>query len=211
MGLSEIKKKFMLKNAKEKKKVEIMFKELEKIIEKIKDLREDIKRFQKRWGKYISEKPELISTLSLELLGIGNLSNDLEMKLALDILSISREKNVTLIPLSDLVTYVKEKNVGIPITLDSVERALKNLMKRKLIKGLVVIDGVKYVQIKDFDADIESILKTFGDRESITITDIVKELGWDIKRAEKTLEEMERMGLVVKEEYPPRYLLVKID
>jgi len=211
LGLSEIKRKYLLKSAKDKKKMEIMFKELEEIIKKIKDLRENIKRFQKRWGKYISEKPEIINMLSLELLGIENLSKDLEMKIALDILSVSKEKNSTLIPLSDLITYVKEKNIGIPITLNSVEKALKNLLKRKLIKGLIVIDGVKYVQIKDFNSDIETILKTFENKETITITDIVRELGWDIKRAEKTLEEMEKIGLVVKEEYPPRYHLVKFD
>jgi len=168
LGLSEIKKRMLLRDLKEKKKLEVMFKELEEIIKKIQEVKKDIEKFQRRWGKYISNQPEIINALSAELLGIKNLSSNLEMKIALDILTLSEEKKITLLPLGELVAMIRDVNIGFPITLKDIEKAIKYLVKKKLIKGVIVLDGIKYIQIKSFDSDIETILKKFKGKETIT-------------------------------------------
>ncbi len=209
MGLSEIKRRILVKNAKEKKKMEIMFKELEKLTNKIKKVRKEVENFQKRWGKYLTKNPEISDLLLKELLGLSGFEQDPTIKLELDILELAKRKNITLISEADLITEIREKNRGLPITLKEIEKALNNLKKKNLIVGIIQLKGIKYVQLKDFEEDIKLILEKFKDKEILTISDIVKELKWDIPRIKKALEQMVSMGLAVREDYPPRYHLVK--
>ena len=209
MGLSEIKRRILVKNAKEKKKMEIMFKELEELTNEIKKIKREVENFQKRWGKYLTKNPEIADLLMRELLGLSVLERDTTMKLELDILELAKKKNITLISEADLITELQEKNKGLPITLKDVEKALNNLKKKNLIVGIITIKGIKYVQLKDFEEDIKVILEKFKDKDTLTISDIVKELKWDIPRIERALERMVSMGLAVREDYPPRYYLVK--
>ena len=212
MGLSEIKRKILLKNAKEKKKMEKMLNEFEDIHKKILDLKKEIGRFEKRWGKYFSKQPELVNMLTREILGITNRNEkDTKSIIGIEILSIAKEKKLTLIPLSDLIPLIKEKMPGEPLTLDLVEKALENLEKKNLIPGVKEIKGIKYVQLKEIEEDIKTILMRFKDRQYITLNEAVEELGWDITRTQDVLEKMVKIGLAVKEDYPPRYWIVKFE
>jgi len=212
MGLAEIRRKIMLKKVKEKKKLEIMLREFEEISKRIEEVSEMLKKFEKKWGKYLSQNEEIRKALASSLLGIdlSMFSKSLDVSnLAIEILSLAKEEDISIIPLSHLVTLLSKKISGIPVDLKAVEKAINHLKKKKLIQGIFEINGIKYVRIKDPKEDIDNIIRTFVGKEYITIDDVVSKLGWDVTRAELTLEEMVKRGLAVKEDYPRRYWLVK--
>ncbi|MGQ4890985.1 MAG: hypothetical protein ACP6IP_00680 [Candidatus Njordarchaeia archaeon] len=212
MGLSEIKRRILLKNVKEKKKLEKMLNEFEEIHNRIIELKKEIKKFEKRWGKYYSKQPELINILTREILGIAHKNEkDVKSTIGLEILSIAKDKKITLIPLSDLIPLIKERMPGEPLTLDTVEKVIDHLKKRNLIPGIVEIKGIKYVQLKEIEEDIKTILTKFKDREYITLNEAVETLGWDLARTQNVLEKMVKIGLAVKEEYPPRYWIIRFE
>ncbi|NHJ47104.1 MAG: hypothetical protein FK733_04880, partial [Asgard group archaeon] len=58
MGLRDIEKKIRIKSAFKTKEAELMIKDLELMLENTRELREKLKKFEKKWGKDIGKSED---------------------------------------------------------------------------------------------------------------------------------------------------------
>jgi ubiquitin-protein ligase len=88
------------------------------------------------------------------------------------------------------------------VSIDDVLVALDILEKKNLIKGVKTYLSTKYIEISPstFDKDVERMLNLLKGRQSITISVIITELGWDVLRVSKILKILENMSILRKVE-----------
>ncbi len=220
MGLSEIKKKLFLASEKKKRKIELMLNDLEDLLKSLEETSEKVSRFEKKWGtsselrelieKGLITEVEVVKRLTKPSL-LDKLTGKYYETLALKILNIPQEINKSVLSLSEIAIYLRDK-IG-NVNLNEVQKALKLLKKRGLILDVFKKDGITYAEFREIYDDFKAVLDFIREerKKTITVDEVATKLKWDIIRAEKVLEKMVEMGILVKEDYPPRYHLVSYD
>lgn len=218
MGLSEIKKKTLLKKLKKSRKMYEMVNDLNEILELLSNLDKKISEFEKKWGgtqEFLElTKQELLNELiTLRKIRKSSFLDKLSGKyydyIAFEILKLPLELKKPIISLPEITIRLIEK-IG-KISKNDINKAVEILRKKKLIVEILNIEGVTYLEFPQIYDDIKKVIDVLNKkrRTEITIEDLATALDWEITRAERVLEKMVKLGLMVKESYPRRYWLLR--
>ncbi|MHA1664804.1 MAG: hypothetical protein ACTSVW_03115 [Candidatus Njordarchaeales archaeon] len=220
MGISEIERKLRLQSAKKRKKYELMLKDLKVVISKLSEAVRAIEEFQKKWGN--SSKSNLAISLDRLLNQIGldqsptikpglmdRIMGKFHLKLALEILRLLEAEKENIFPLSTIVGTLNKKFPNITFKPEDVLRSLKILKEKGLIFDLLKIGSLYYVVTEPLEEEINKVLSLSADRDFISIPDLVSIFGWDYIKAERVLDRMYQLGLVVREDFPRKYWFIK--
>ncbi|MCD6491878.1 MAG: hypothetical protein ACP6IQ_04850 [Candidatus Njordarchaeia archaeon] len=220
MGISEIERKLRLQSAKKRKKYELMLKDLKVVISKLSEAVRAIEEFQKKWGN--SSKSNLAISLDRLLNQIGldqsptikpglmdRIMGKFHLKLALEILRLLEAEKENIFPLSTIVGTLNKKFPNITFKPEDVLRSLKILKEKGLIFDLLKVGSLYYVVTEPLEEEINKVLSLSADRDFISIPDLVSIFGWDYIKAERVLDRMYQLGLVVREDFPRKYWFIK--
>jgi len=218
MGLSEIKKKILLKKMKKSKKMDEMINDLNEILELLSNLNKKISKFERKWGN----SQEFLELTRQDLLNeiitlrkiyrssfLDRLSGRYYDYIAFEILKLPMELRKPIISLPEITMHLTEK-IG-RITKNDINKAVEILRKRKLVVDLFNAEGITYVEFPEIYNDIKKVIDVLNEKKKaeITIEELATSLDWEITRAERVLEKMVKLGLMAKETYPRRYWLIK--
>ena len=213
MGLREIEKDIELKARMRKKSPQYMIKELENMLNTVKDLRVQLKEFEKKYGNLIIEKPEYQEKLKEIRLEVGMseiASEDFKSKpstlekitgkgsfynqLGVQILYLVKKKTIETGGIMTLAETVLMINEGRPTELVSaldVVRAINILEKAEVIPGIKKLDsGIKIVEFipVELTPDQNIILNLASKKGFITLEEIIMNSNWTQERIERVIQ-----------------------
>ncbi|GEM_PF-5835373 len=213
MGLAEIRKRIELAGLKEKKKYKKMLADLENVLRKIEEAVRATEEFEKKWGWSIEYKESNLEKLIIPIRKRPSLLDRITGRyysdLALEILSISDREKISLISIGDLTLKVKER---FPYaTSEDVLKAIELLKRKGLITDIFKEDGIVYVEFPIIFEDIRRLVQLFKQEEKkfITLEEAAEKLNWSLIKAYRVLEKMVELGILVREDYPQRYWLIR--
>ncbi len=218
MGLSEIKKKVLLKKMKKSKRMEQMIDDLNDILKVLSDLNNKIKNFEKKWGSSqefleLTEQEILSEIITLRKLYRSSFLDKLSGRyydyIAFEILKLSAELGKPIISLPEITMHLIEK-LG-RVSESDIRKAIEILKKRKLIVDVFNAGEITYIEFPSIYNDIKKVIEmiNLNNKNEVTIEELATSLGWEVTRAERVLEKMVKLGLMAKETYPRRYWLIK--
>lgn len=219
MGLSEIRKKLLLKHSKKHKRLNEMLRDLEEILTILNSLSRKLDAFEKKWGgsgelRVLTQENLLNNVLVLRNLSKPSFLDKLTGKyydyLAMEIIAIPKQINKPILTLSEILLKIKER---IPlISQEDLKKAIDILKKKRLISAVFEKDGILYIEFPEIYNDFKNVINyiTSKRKRYTTIDEISLALNWDITRTERVLEKMVETGILVEEDYPRRYWLVHI-
>ena len=220
MGLREIEKKIGMKSAYKKKEAELMIKDLERMLENIRELRGQLKRFEKKWKKDLEKNEDTYKKL-VELrqeLGLPNEIGVYEWKesdtfwdrvgggdfferLGVEILEKAKEvqeQTGGLMTLGEVVLLVNKERPGKIIAAKDVVKAIEKLVDAKLIpKPRTLKSGVVLVEFipANLTEDQEEVLSISTRKGWISIEELMLKTSWTQERCERVLEAMREAGI----------------
>ncbi|NHJ83907.1 MAG: hypothetical protein FK734_00510 [Asgard group archaeon] len=220
MGLRDIEKKIRVKSAFQTKEAEIMIKDLEQMLLNVRELRDELKKFEKKWKKDIEKNEESYSKL-VELrqeLGLPDEMGVYEWKesatfwdrigggdfyerLSVEILEKAKElQEYTggIMTLGEVVLLVNKGRPGKIISADDVIKAVEKLAKAKLIPELRELkSGVIIVEFipANLSDDQEEVLALSTRKGWISLEELILKTKWSQERSERALESMRETGI----------------
>ena len=220
MGLRDIEKKIRIKSAYKAKEAELMIEDLERMLENIRDLRGQLKKFEKKWKKDV-EKNELSYKKLVELrqeLGLPEEMGIYEWKesasfwdrigggdfferLAVEILEKAKdtqEYTGGIMTLGEVVLLVNKDRPGKIIASKDVVNAVENLVEAKLIPKLKELkSGVIIVEFipANLSDDQEEVLSLSTRKGWISLEELLLKTRWTQERCERVLESMRDTGI----------------
>jgi hypothetical protein len=220
MGLRDIEKKIRIKSAFKTKEAEIMLKDLELMLENIRELRSQLKKFEKKWKKDISKDEnsykklvELRQELGLpDEMGIYEWKEsatfwdrigggDFFERLGVEILERAKEvQEYTggLMTLGEVVLLVNKDRPGKIIAAKEVVTAIEKLTDAKLIpKPKELSSGVILVEFipANLSDDQEEVLALSTRKGWISLEELMLKSRWTQERCERVLESMRDAGI----------------
>ncbi len=220
MGLREIEKKIRIKSAFKAKEAEIMIKDLEIMLENIRELQSRLKRFEKKWKKDITGNEdsykklvELRQELGLpDELGVYEWKEsatfwdkigggDFFERLGIEILEKAKEvQEYTggLMTLGEVVILVNKGRPGKIIPVKDVVISIGKLSDAKVIPEVRELKGgVKLVEFipANLSEDQEEVLTLSTRKGWISIEELIMKTGWNQERSERALEAMRDTGI----------------
>lgn len=211
MALREAWAEEALRRLKRMKLREEMVRDLELVIQKLRDALDELKKFEQKWG-LTDETLAIVSELERQL-GIhaslkpslfNRLTGRYYLRLALELLTIIAKLNSSVLSVPELLIALRNE-LGFEVGERDVKRALRHLEER----GLVRLKGDRVVYVPALDADAREVIKRFSSREFVTPEEVMRELNWPASRAIEALERLVELGQAVKEEWPVRYWFVR--
>ncbi|MHA1268710.1 MAG: EAP30/Vps36 family vacuolar-sorting protein [Candidatus Helarchaeota archaeon] len=213
MGLREIERDIELRAKMRKKSPEYMIKELELILKSYKDLREQVKEFEKKYGNLIVENPEYqdkLKEIRVEI-GLSEIqSEDFKIKpssiekitgkgtfynqLGIQILNMAKKKIIETGGIMTLAEVVLRINEGRPtgtVSALDVVRAINILEKAEVIPGIKKLEsGIKIVEFipVELTPDQGIILNMASSKGFITLEEIIMNTNWTQDRIERVLQ-----------------------
>jgi hypothetical protein len=220
MGLRDIEKKIRMKSAFKTKEAEIMIKDLEQMLENIRELRGQLKKFEKKWKKDIEKNEDSYKKL-VELrqeLGLPNELGIYEWKesptfwdrvgggdfferLSIEILEKAKaEQEFTggIMTLGEVVLLVNKGRPGKVIAAKDVTTAIDKLTDAKLIpKPKELASGVVIVEFipANLTDDQEEVLALSSRKGWISLEELILKTRWTQERAQRVLESMRDAGI----------------
>ncbi|HUT81126.1 MAG TPA: EAP30/Vps36 family vacuolar-sorting protein [Candidatus Bathyarchaeia archaeon] len=220
MGLRDIEKKIRIKSAYQAKEAEIMITDLEQMLEHIRELRSQLKNFEKKWKKDIEKNEDSYKKL-VELrqeLGLPNEigiyewqesatfwdrigGGDFYDRLGVEILEQSKsvqEQTGGLMTLGEVVLLVNKDRPGKIITAKDVTTAIEKLTEAKLIpKQKELKSGVVLVEFipANLTVDQEEVLSIATRKGWISMEELMLKTRWSQERCERVLEAMRASGI----------------
>jgi hypothetical protein len=220
-GLWEIEKKMEMDAAYKKKRVELMIKELERMLQAISELREKADTFEETYGEVLEDTPqlrdkaiEIAHELGITIPGVP-LPEDLKDKpgllerltgrgrfyeqLGVQILDIAKRRRKAtggIMALAEVVLRVNKQRQRSVRQVDVV-RAIQRLTDEKLIPGVYTLEsGIKLVEFvpREFTQDQVAILSLASRTGSTTLEDVMTKTGWTQERATAALESLQQAG-----------------
>lgn len=220
-GLWEIEKQMEMDAAYKKKRVELMIKELELMLQAISELREKADTFEQTYGEVLEITPEysekaaaIAHELGITLPGIP-FSEDMKEKpglierltgrgrfydeLGLQILDIAkRRRNVTggIMTLAEIILLVNKQRHQSVSQID-ITKAIQNLANAKLIPGIRKLDsGIRIVELvpRELTQDQVTILSIASQSGHTTLEDVMTQTGWNRERSNAALKSLESVG-----------------
>ena len=220
MGLRDIEKKIRIKSAYKTKEAEIMIKDLEQMLINIREIQDQLKKFEKKWKKDIVKNKdsykklvELRQELGLpDEIGIYKWKEspsfwdkigggDFYDKLGLDILAKAKENQEYtggIMTLGEVVLMVNEDRPGKIITAKDIVEAIDKLVKAKIIPEIRELkDGVKIIEFipANLSPDQEEVLSLSTRKGWISLEELILKTNWTQERAERILESMRDSGI----------------
>ncbi|NHJ33539.1 MAG: hypothetical protein FK732_11830 [Asgard group archaeon] len=220
MGLRDIEKKIRIKSAYKTKEAELMITDLERMLENIRELHSQLKKFEKKWKKDIEKNKESYQKL-VELrqeLGLPNELGIYEWKesatfwdkvgggdfferLGVEILEKAKEvQEYTggLMTLGEVVLLVNKDRPGKIIPSKDVVEAVEKLSNAKLIpKPKELKSGVVLVEFipANLSDDQEEVLALSTRKGWISMEELMLKTRWTQERCERALESMRNTGI----------------
>ncbi|MCK5158367.1 MAG: hypothetical protein KAR08_04380 [Candidatus Heimdallarchaeota archaeon] len=220
MGLRDIEKKIRIKSAYKAKEAELMITDLERMLENIRELHSQLKKFEKKWKKDIEKNKDSYKKL-VELrqeLGLPNELGIYEWKesatfwdkvgggdfferLGVEILEKAKEiQEYTggLMTLGEVVLLVNKGRPGKIIPSKDVVEAIEKLSNAKLIpKPKELKSGVVLVEFipANLSDDQEEVLALSTRKGWISMEELLLKTRWTQKRCERVLESMRDAGI----------------
>ncbi len=220
-GLWEIEKQMEMDAAYKKKRVELMIKELEHMLQAISELREKADTFEQTYGEVLEITPEysekaaaIAHELGITLPGVP-FSEDMKEKpglierltgrgrfydeLGLQILDIAkRRRNITggIMTLAEIVLLVNKQRHQSVSQID-ITKAIQNLANAKLIPGIRKLDsGIRIVELvpRELTQDQVTILSIASQSGHTTLEDVMTQTGWNRERSDAALKSLESVG-----------------
>lgn len=213
MGLREIEKDIELNAKMREKSPKFMIKELEVMLNSLKDLRARLQNFEKKYGELIIENPEYqeklkeirseigVSEIYSEntkdkpttmekITGKGSFYN----QLGVQILNLVKKKTIEtggIMTLAEVVLMINQGRPNEIVSALDVIRALNILEKAEVIPGVKKLDsGIKIVEFipVELTPDQSIILNLASKTGSITMEKIIMKTNWTQDRIERALE-----------------------
>ncbi|MHA1122339.1 MAG: hypothetical protein ACTSPC_05950 [Candidatus Heimdallarchaeota archaeon] len=220
MGLRDIEKKIRIKSAYKAKEAELMINDLERMLENIRELHSQLKKFEKKWKKDIEKNKDSYKKL-VELrqeLGLPNELGIYEWKesatfwdkvgggdfferLGVEILEKAKEiQEYTggLMTLGEVVLLVNKGRPGKIIPSKDVVEAIEKLSNAKLIpKPKELKSGVILVEFipANLSDDQEEVLALSTRKGWISMEELLLKTRWNQERCERVLESMRDAGI----------------
>lgn len=220
MGLRDIEKKIRIKSAFKTKEAEIMLKDLELMLENIRELRSQLKKFEKKWNKDISKDEssykklvELRQELGLpDEMGVYEWKDhptfwdrigggDYFERLGIEILEKAKEvQEYTggLMTLGEVVLLVNKDRPGKIVTAKDIVTSVDKLVDAKLIpKPKELSSGVILVEFipANLSDDQEEVLALSTRKGWISLEELMLKARWTQERCERVLESMRDAGI----------------
>ncbi|NHJ39683.1 MAG: hypothetical protein FK731_06580 [Asgard group archaeon] len=220
MGLRDIEKKIRVKSAFKTKEAEIILKDLQQMLENIRELRSQLKKFEKKWSKDISKDEssykklvELRQELGLpDEVGVYEFKEspsfwdrigggDFFERLGVEILEKAKEvQEYTggLMTLGEVVLLVNKERPGKIIASKDVVTAIEKLTEAKLIpKPKELSSGVILVEFipANLSDDQEEVLALSTRKGWISLEELMLKTRWSQERCERILESMRDAGI----------------
>lgn len=220
MGLRDIEKKIRIKSAYKAKEAELMINDLERMLENIRELHSQLKKFEKKWKKDIEKNKDSYKKL-VELrqeLGLPNELGIYEWKesatfwdkvgggdfferLGVEILEKAKEiQEYTggLMTLGEVVLLVNKGRPGKIIPSKDVVEAIEKLSNAKLIpKPKELKSGVILVEFipANLSDDQEEVLALSTRKGWISMEELLLKTRWNQERCERVFESMRDAGI----------------
>jgi hypothetical protein len=220
-GLWEIEKQMEMDAAFRKKRVELMLKELEHMLQAISELRGQADTFEKTYGEILEDMPEfrekagaIAHELGITLPGAPVAEGVKEkpglverltgrgtfyQQLGLQLLNLARRRRKEtggIMTLAEVVLLVNKSRREAVSQVD-VMRAIQRLTDDKLIPGMRKLDsGIRIVEFvpRELTEDQVAILSLASRTGYTTLEDVMKTTGWNRERAHAGLQSLENAG-----------------
>ncbi|WP_287586966.1 EAP30/Vps36 family vacuolar-sorting protein [Candidatus Borrarchaeum sp.] len=217
MGLHDIEKKLKLERDFRKKGTELFFADLGKMLTSLKELRGELKKFEKKYAKELKTIPsyrEKVVRMREELglpLEIGVYEEKGKPRLfgkdkyydklgleALDILQKHKETSGGIISLAEIVLLVNKETPGVTISPDDINKALKRLEKADLVNIFELkssdVKIVEFIPV-GLSSDQNEVLELASINGWTTLEEVMMEKGWSKERSERVLKAFKDGGI----------------
>jgi hypothetical protein len=221
MGLWEIEKQMEMDAAYKKKRVELMLKELEHMLEAISELRNKADTFEQNYGEVLEVTPEysekaaaIAHELGIELPGVA-FSEDMKEKpglierltgrgrfydeLGIQVLDLAKKRRDAtggIMTLAEIVLLVNKQRRHSVSQVD-ITKAIQNLANAKLIPGIRKLKtGIRIVELipRELTEDQVSVLSVASRSGYTTLEEVMTQTQWNRERADAALKSLESVG-----------------
>lgn len=225
MGLRDIERKIKTKSAYQRKEAEMMLQELDQLIENVETLKEQLKKFEKKHKKEISNTKEYYEKIAIirEELGLPEEIGIYDWKESPSIMDRVRGKGyfdqlgneilelgkslITetggLISIAELVLKLNKIRPGKLVPPKDVIRALNSLVETKLIQplrklpsGVLIVEFIA-IELSEDQQKVFDLATRFG---FLTKESLIMHSNWTPERANRVLEELIFEGIALKDE-----------
>ncbi len=229
MGIREIRERMERRKHMERKAAELKLEELEEDLKAATKIKGKLEEIAEKYGVIIATSPKLQSEISRirEKYGIPEsavithvISEEEVLKKKMLGLSVGidyeklglllyqrallkRKETGGIMTLGDAYLIVNTGRLRGKVKVDDVERAIKELEKRKVIPGLRQLrSGVKIVVFipAELSDDQNEILSIASEKGYVTPEDVMLKTGWSKERVNAALTALEESGIARKEE-----------
>ncbi len=225
MGLREIERRLRKKSAFQRKEGELMITELEGMIENMELLRDQLKKFEKTFGKQIKNEKEYYEKLGelRENLGFPEEVGVYEWKdspsfkdrltgkgfyhqIGLELLQMGqalKEETGGIISLADAIIRINKIRPGKIISAKDTVRALSHLEKEGVIPGIKELEsGVKIIEFvpSELSDDHDVVLSIASRKGHVTIEELLMKTSWSPERIQRTIDALVDTGMARKDE-----------
>jgi hypothetical protein len=217
MGLHDIEKKLEISREMKKKGTELLMEDLGKMITSLKELRGELKKFEKKYAKELKTIPsyrEKVVRMREELglpLEIGVYEEKGKPRLfgkdkyydklgleALDILQKHKEASGGIMSLAEIVLLVNKETPGVTISPNDINSAMKRLDKADLVNVFELkssdVKLVEFVPV-GLSSDQNEVLELASTKGWTTLEEIMMEKGWPKERSERVLKAFKDGGM----------------
>lgn len=224
MGLRNIEDKLTREAEMKRKGAQLAIKSLEEMSKKVRELHKDLERLEKKHGDDFKKNPEMTQQLmaireelglpmAIGLYEVGQKpsfkdkltgKNEFHNYLALRVLDIGnkmRSKTGGIISISELILQLNDDNHGFSILINDLTTALELLKKNKMIHSIRDYSGLRVIEFIDpnLSEDHHLILEIGARfRGEIGFTELVRELGWSLERANQSINALVKQKIAIK-------------
>jgi hypothetical protein len=219
-GLHEIERKIQMKQAFDREKVELMIQELQGMFNNVQDLRGRIEEFEKKYAdlmaspeyreklrvlkeelglmKTYSSHEKVAPTVIEKLTGKGRFYNSLAVEI-LELVGKKAKESGGILTLAEIALTINKEQVGNYVQLSDIIKAIEVLQEAGLIPGIRTLpSGVRIVEFLPLEVSDDSnmVLDLAAPKGWITVEEIMLKANWSAERAERALDNLEKLGIV---------------
>ena len=226
MGLRNIEEKLKKESSIRDKGADLALKEIESMVTSIKNLNEQLRTIEKKFGNELRSNPALIEKITSirEELGLPTELGIFEKKdkpglidkltsggfydqLAIQILDIGKKslkETGGVMSFSELIKRIQDLYKGHVVSINDIQKALQILEKNNLLAKIEILDsGFKIIHFvtQELSPDMNEVLKLAHKYNGqLSRERIILETGWTLDRITRIMYYFEEKQIVVKEE-----------
>jgi uncharacterized membrane protein len=218
-GLHEIERKILLKQAFEKEKVELMVQELQGMFNNIRELRQKVEEFEKKYSELMTSpeyrqklkalkeelgltgvlpsRPEIGPTVFEKLVGKGKFYNLLAVEI-LEVVGNRARESGGILTLAEVALMISNEQSGKITELGDIVKAIDVLKDSGLVTGVKTLpSGVRVVEFLPVELadDSNAVLDLAAEKGWVTAEELMFKTRWPKARAERALKSLEELGV----------------